>query len=200
MSRALGFCVLLFAMALLSPTVAVSQAPQNPKPDDPAVMKAQYLRGTTVTGTVTKANGDADPKTVTVQVSWQSKVLDDDKKKTYDTAMQQYQQAVQQKNQGNVRKFGQQVQQASQNLYKNQTNTLDLDFICDKGATVRRNASPPMNTATFKDLDGDKVTVKVTLDRAKGSKMKKEELDAGYPITEILILPAKAPPPAPPKQ
>jgi hypothetical protein len=194
MSRAVRFAFLLFAMTILVPTVAVSQVPP-PKPDDPAAMKAKYLAGTTVTGKCTKADGEADPKKVTVQVSYQTKVVDDTQKKALDDATKNYQTAVQQKNKGNIQKFGQQVQQAQAKLYKNDTQTLDLDFVCDKGVTVRRNAAPPKNTATFKDLDGGDVYVKVTLDRVKGSKLKKDELEAGYPISEILIVPNPTPAP-----
>lgn len=201
MSRASRFCVLLLALTLL-PTIAVSQVPQPPpKPDDPAVKKAQYLAGQTVTGKVTKADGDANPKTITVQVSWKSKVFDDQAKQKYDTAVTNYQNAVKGKNKQAIQQASQQLQQASNpsTLYKDQTNTLDLDFICEKGTTVRRNAPPPKSTATFKDLDGDNVTVKVSLDRLKAKSMKKEDLDAGYPITEIVIIPPKDPPPASPK-
>ncbi len=196
MLRAVRLLVLL-ALILSLPTLAVSQAPQQPKPDDAATMKARYLAGQTVTGKVTKADGEADPKKITVQVSYQTRVIDDTQKKALDDATKNYQQAVSQKNKQNIQKFGQQVQQAQAKLYKNDTQTLDLDFVCDKGVTVRRNASPPKNTATFKDLDGSDVYVKVTLDRAKGSKMKKDELEAGYPISEIVIQP---PPKDAPKQ
>src|SRR5207245_613476 len=121
----------VFRLAVLVPALTILPALAAPSDANEEKIRNKLLAGTTITGKLTAVDADGEVKKFTVQVSNQTREVDEAAKKSYDDLYKRYTTAYQKRDTKTVQKLGPELQKAKNAIYVTKDNPIEFQFVGD---------------------------------------------------------------------